>query len=434
MPPRQKPVAQFAVVQQSYEDPEAEDKPKPVLVPVSTKTHRPKRAVQFMEDMDDDELDVHRLNMRMADDAVEDRIFDDEVEEDFDTDWIKQMMTGDGIIDSEEEYDEYEDDEYPHHEERRDIEKMFDRQMRDFDMDGDVQEDDPRAHGPLDVMDYAPALEQFMQDHAGASYFNPDDAAHHRGLVNQVRGLSRAHRVYERTKEGGEFVVALDPDKGRRMAGFYAQDNQALKEETLQRIREGEIDTTDVLYRDDKDEKLVPLDLPRKERMDCETVLSQYTNVYNNPTVLAAGTKKIKLSLAPAKRAKDDKARHADPQTGAGKAKSPAMGPTKVTSGKAGAAPVEPAPLQEPTEEELFADLPDEALPSMMDLSTRPKDESKEEKKLRRALVKEMQRERRAEKKTTRTAYRAAGTAHQAVDAKQKQDKKIVPMSVVRRI
>jgi hypothetical protein len=85
---RQKPIGQYAVVHQSYEDKDTAEGVKQVLVPVSTKTHRPLRkpVVRFGEDMDNE--GAHRMNMQMVDDAVEDRIFEDEVEEDFDNVWI----------------------------------------------------------------------------------------------------------------------------------------------------------------------------------------------------------------------------------------------------------------------------------------------------------------------------------------------------------
>eukprot|EP00672_Neobodo_designis_P015769 CAMPEP_0174831380 /NCGR_PEP_ID=MMETSP1114-20130205/3058_1 /TAXON_ID=312471 /ORGANISM="Neobodo designis, Strain CCAP 1951/1" /LENGTH=477 /DNA_ID=CAMNT_0016065203 /DNA_START=48 /DNA_END=1482 /DNA_ORIENTATION=+ len=447
---RSKPQATFAVVQQSYEDPEAGDVPKPVLVPVN-KARRPvkKPAVRFMEDMEGPQGDQHRLNMRMADDTVEERIFDDEVEEEFESDWIKQMMTGDGIIDSDEEYDEFEDDDqYPQHAERRAQERMFDRAMQDFDFDEDIEEEDPRVQGPLQVEDYAPALEEFVQEGAGVSYAHPDEAYQRKGLMHKMSALARQHRVFDSNAEG-HFITTLDPDKGRRIAVNFADDARALKAITLESIRRGEIDTTDVLYRDDKDVKLVPVQVPNRDRADCETALSTYTNVYNNPTVIAAQTKKVKLSVNAARKAKEEASaarqaasKHSDPHAktgGAGK-RSPQAGPTKIGAG--GVVPAMAAAASEDSDDDgagagpsgaadeqaLWDELPDEALPTMMDLSERPKDESKEEKKLRRALVKEMQRERRAEKKNTKTAYKQAGAAHAATAERQKIDKKTIPI------
>jgi hypothetical protein len=433
---RQKPIGQYAVVHQSYEDKDTAEGVKQVLVPVSTKTHRPLRkpVVRFGEDMDNE--GAHRMNMQMVDDAVEDRIFEDEVEEDFDNVWIKQMMTGDGV--EEEEFEEMEDQQYPVHTDKRPLERQFDRMMHDFEMDEDIEEEDPRAQGPLDIRDYAPALEQFVMDHADVSYNNPNEPIHQKGLMNQMRMFAAKNRVFDSNADG-HFVVALDADKGKRMNGYFFEDKEGLKQITLQRIREGAIDTTDVLCRDEEDEPMVAVEVKAKDRVDCETVLTTYTNVYNHPTVIAGHNKKMKLTMAAAKRAKQQHAaemaskeeRHTDPAiTSAGK-KSPAMGPVKVVP-RVFAAAASPA-AGEPDEDDLFADLPDEALPTMMDLSTRPKDETKEEKALRRALVKEMQRERRAEKKETRMAYREAGTTHAAIDAKQKLDKKTMSMSLVRR-
>jgi hypothetical protein len=382
-----------------------------------------------------------RMNMRMLEDDAEEGIFEDEVEEDFGNDFIKQMMTGEGVEGyDEEEWEEIEEDQYPKHAERRPLEKQFDRMMDDFDMDEGIEEEDPRAHGALDVMDYAPALEEFIQDHAGASYLEAEQPARNRGLVNQFRHLAGEHRVFDSNAEG-HFVTTLDSDKGARMGKYYHEDMNGLKQLTLQAIRDGQIDTADILFTAEE-EKLVPVQIKARanngERLDCETVLTTYSNAYNNPSVIGGQTKKIKLTIAAAKKAKAEQAaaraeRHADAAKSAGK-KSPAMGPIKIgANGLAVPPPMAAAAAPVTEEDELFADLPDEALPNMMDLSTRPKDESKEEKALRRALVKELQRERRSEKKSTKTAYKQAGIAHANIDQKQKMDKKVMSMSVVRR-
>lgn len=422
--PARAPV-QFRVVSQSYEDREYEETPKPVLVPVSKKTHLPKKPmVRFAEDMPNDEQ--LRRNMLMVDDTVEDRIFEDEVEENFDTDWIQQMMHGttggadDPDYDDEEFQEEWEDDQYPKHTERGTLERQFDRAMNEFADDEDIEEEDPRARGPLDVLDYAPALEQFVNESAQTNYWTSEPATK-RGLINQLRHMSAEHAVFD-SNAGGHFVT-LNADKSARIGEYFYSDKEGLKELTLQAIRDGRIDTTDVLHRPDNEEPLVPVSVKDKELHDCETILSTYSNLYNRPSVVAAQTKRVKLTLAAAKR---NKARasgdnHVDPGAAAVAATTPPVRPAA------------PPAANEDDADAYLEDLPDEALPSMIDLSTRPKNESAEEKKMRRALVKEMQRERRAEKKSTKVAYKEAGQAHAAVASRQKQDKKIASLSVVRR-
>ncbi|CUG87046.1 Hypothetical protein, putative [Bodo saltans] len=140
---------QFKVVQQSYEDKDYEDAPKPVLVPAGLADQRYKKrrkdhpAFVFAEDMPEDY--TNKRNMHMADDTRpgDVNLFEDEVEEEFDETFIHDMMYGevdddDDMFDDEEDM---EDEEYPEHdpaEMNRAIDKQYAKMMREFEVDEEI--------------------------------------------------------------------------------------------------------------------------------------------------------------------------------------------------------------------------------------------------------------------------------------------------------
>jgi len=116
----------------------------------------------------------------------------------------------------------------------------------------------------------------------------------------------------------------------------------------------------------------MPYDVDAKrERWDCETVLSTYTNLENHPRMIRARDEKHipKIKL--------------DPRTGL-----PSTEPKKDTR----------------AEEEESESEEDEDRPVRVTIA-RPRDESKEEKKARKQAVKQERQARRVDKKATREQF-----------------------------
>ena len=381
----QRPKANYKVVQQSYEDKDYEDKPKPVLVPVAVleRRRRPKPLVRFTDEVPEDFTD--RRNMLMDDDGLGEGIFGDEVEEDFDQDFIQQMMTGEGV-EGEDEFDDEDLDDDELAEKRRASrhqaaafranERQFARMMKEFNMDEDIDEEDPRVQGPLQVEAYAAALEQFVEDTAGTSWMEEGGPIRHKGLLSQLRQMALENNIFD-SNDGGLFYALL-PDKGARVAKQFKEEHDALVELTKKQLEAGDIDTGDVLYKDQKEMEaedghdIIEVKVPVHERMDCETVLSTYSTLYNRPNVIAAETKKIQLKRP------------------------------------------RPASKEELVEESSESEDGEDANPNLealrYELSQRPKKETPEEKKARRQLVKQLQAERRQQKKALKGAYGEVAT------------------------
>ena len=193
------------------------------------------KSVTIRAPADDDDDDDGEGGEESAE-AAERRIAKERAERvEFDEKFIQELMFGDAPGDEQPEA--VADDEYPQHDatEKGAMERQFDRMMREFDMDADLDETDARAHGPLNVEDYAPALEEFVEEHAGTDALT-EQPMRHKGLLNQLKHMSRQHRIFD-SDQHGTFVTQLD--KGQRMVDQYVADTKALKEETLQQLRSG---------------------------------------------------------------------------------------------------------------------------------------------------------------------------------------------------
>lgn len=333
---------QFKVVQQSYEDKDYADKPKPVLVPVSALKPKKSRAPLFRFGEDVPEDFSEKRNMLMVNDEEDDSelrangkvFFEDEVEEEFDNDFIKDMMFGTGAAaaavggdDDDDLFGEGADGaagdadaeaaKYPKHDDLSGmLERQFAAMAKEFAQDEDIEEEDPRVQGALDIKHYAAALEEFVEEHAGSSYTS-ELPMKHRGLINQMKFMTRENGIFDMDKDGkGYFVTTLLPDKARRVNEEFHEGVQELKELTADLLRRRRQEEEEAAARrqqraaeggdagdSDKDE---PDDTPPEGKMfvtlkdkrmqhDCETVLSTYTTLFNHPNIIAASKKKMKL-------------------------------------------------------------------------------------------------------------------------------------------
>jgi protein LTV1 len=158
----------------------------------------------------------------------------------------------------------------------------------------------------------------------------------------------------------------------------------------------------------------------KKEQYDCETIISTYSTLYNHPSILGANTNVDKATghiiLKAPKGPKG--APFSVHSTVIGR------GPTVIGARGGGDDDAELGSGDE--DEESIADY------EFVQLSERPRDESKEEKSMRRQLVKQVQRERRAEKKNTKAAYKQAHILAGERGPQNKQQKAQMSLSVVR--
>jgi protein LTV1 len=446
---------QFKVVQQSYEDKDYEDAPKPVLVPAALADQRFKKrrnhqhpSFVFAEDLPEDYS--NKRNMLMADDTRpgEEHLFDGEVEEEFDENFIHQMMYGE--VDEEDEdlfgdEDEEGMEEYPEHnpsEMNRAIDKQYSKMMREFDVDEDINDaevDDPRTHGPLEVDQYMTALEEFVEDKAGYD-MDTAEPKKNKGLLNQLKMLSHRNRIFDANNEG-VFVTTLLPDKASRFMAEFKRETDEIRAKARDAVEASKQRTAEqvavglAMEEEEEAPEAVPTDtnvtqgtsasaadydvveLVQKERFDCETVLSTYSTLYNHPNVIAAARKKMNPNKA---MAMERKRQHEERVA-------------KMASQHKN----HEDDINEESDEE-SADDEDGALARAnelgLDLSVRPKDESAEEKKLRRQLVKQLQREKRQQKKELKTVYRDTSITTTANALVSKQARAQASLSMGKRI
>lgn len=453
----------YKVVQQSYEDKDYEDAPKPVLVPAALADHRYKKrrkdhpSFVFAEDMPEDYS--NKRNMHMADDTRpgEENLFQDEVEEEFDESFIHEMMYGevddeddDGMFDDDEEM---EDEEYPEHDPadmNRAIDKQYAKMMREFEVDEEINDagvDDPRTHGPLEIGQYMTALEEFVEDHAGYD-METNEPKRNKGLIHQLKMLAHRNRIFDANGEG-VFVTTLLPDKVSRFMNEFKRETDeirakaraAVEETNRKRVafaedaapdaipadeEEGDADTnitSSIGFRGNKtDGDYDVVEIAHKERFDAETILSTYSTLYNHPNVIAAARKKINPNKAVAierKRQQEERAAKM------------AMQHKKPEDDETASKTV--AEVADEEEEEYDEGALSRANELGLDLSVRPKDESAEEKKLRRQLVKQMQREKRMQKKDLKNVYHGAALDSAANALVSKQARSQASLSIGKR-
>ncbi|XP_047035095.1 protein LTV1 homolog [Helicoverpa zea] len=140
---------------------------------------------------------------------------------------------------------------------------------------------------------------------------------------------------------------------------------------------------------EESEDDLVTVDADPKEKWDCETILSTYSNIYNHPKLIEEPKKPQKIQLN-------------------------ARGIPKDVLGKDNKLTVKSLAKFNAMQEGAASSDDDEdgrtnaetVLSTLSVLSIRPKDESPEEKKERKRLLKEYRKERRIEKKANREAFK----------------------------
>jgi len=281
---------------------------------------RPRMAgVRFGEDMEDEAEALHEL---FGDE-------DDDYESEIDQAYIQEMM----MPDPNYTYTVYE--ELPQRKTQRKgvLEKQFENAMRQFEVDGVLEEDDARVKGPMKV-----------------------------------------EQVDEGNWHIDEATYKVMPSKQERIELQYGQNTQELRELTRQYLKQN----AERLNAEDEEEKFDLVKVPnKKDKWDCETILSTYSNLYNHPTVIQPAT-------------------HRDVHEAKKRLRRRNIEERQQQHNQAGGA------LQTDTTERVdttqFTYIPQ-----------RTKNETAEEKRERRKLVKQAQAQRRQMKKEVTLTYRAEG-------------------------
>ncbi|KAJ7044933.1 Low temperature viability protein-domain-containing protein [Mycena alexandri] len=198
---------------------------------------------------------------------------------------------------------------------------------------------------------------------------------------------------------------------GRKMKPKLEGDSGAEKLDTLRRAmgqdervrieRDGEDDETDDIS--------MPFDIDdRKDRWDCETILTTYSNLENHPRLIRARDPNARVKKPVPKI-------HLDPRTGL---------PTVVTADAAVAKP-KTRIVSFNSDSDNSDSESDDGRPRVETIK-RDKNESKEEKKARKAAVKEERQTRRADKKATKEMFGAElKTQKRAIGNKERRLKSL---------
>ncbi|KAJ2938978.1 hypothetical protein O0L34_g17793 [Tuta absoluta] len=142
---------------------------------------------------------------------------------------------------------------------------------------------------------------------------------------------------------------------------------------------------------EESEDDLETVEVPDKERWDCETILSTYSNLYNHPKIIQEPKKPQKIQIHSKTGIPKDVLGKDNKLTMKSLAKFNAMQETTSTG----------------SDDEGDGNTHAETILSTLSvLSIRPKDESPEEKKERKRLLKEYRKERRIEKKANRDAFK----------------------------
>eukprot|EP01065_Artemidia_motanka_P048730 TRINITY_DN7923_c0_g1_i1.p2 TRINITY_DN7923_c0_g1~~TRINITY_DN7923_c0_g1_i1.p2 ORF type:complete len:456 (+),score=200.83 TRINITY_DN7923_c0_g1_i1:64-1431(+) len=447
-----KKATHFQLVHKPHDDPSYEDS-KTAGVLVKTERVGNRRTKGWDESAILDE--TMKMDMHNPDDTAEPGLFDDEVEEEFDQDWIREMMAApEGESDDEEEPDEY-----PRHEARRDIDHEFDALMRQeyAAHQMDMEEDDPRADGPLPVEAYVPALRELV-DRQRQDHFS---IAPTRERGHFMEGLAATgEEVFHEDQKGGKFLTVLRSKKDIDIEENWSEEEEEAREFAVRRLRR-ERELLAEQGREDEDidavarEKFEYIRVRQKptDKWDCQTQLTTMSTLENRPQVIAVESKRIRLKRGvPVRTAQnrltaralqrlgEEGAAPADTgdvdsqlrdlqcvqRTGALSEEEYSEARDKILRRAAGSR----SDGEEGEDDEDVMGGDEESMITVYDTAAgRPKGEDKDQKRARKKAVREEARMKREAKKQLRTAYKAETIRARYLDPKAKQQKAQITLS-----
>eukprot|EP01059_Diplonema_ambulator_P001664 TRINITY_DN1140_c0_g1_i1.p1 TRINITY_DN1140_c0_g1~~TRINITY_DN1140_c0_g1_i1.p1 ORF type:complete len:422 (+),score=139.31 TRINITY_DN1140_c0_g1_i1:110-1375(+) len=407
----------YKLVHKSHEDPTYEDdKTAGTLMHVEKGS---KRTKGYSENILREEMS-YRYDMHNPDDTVEQGLFEDEVEEAFDQDWIRQMM------EPGEEEEEEELDEYPRHENvDRDIDKEFAALMKSeyAAVDMDLEENDPRVEGLMSIDAYVPALQEFVAARKEGHFA---DGGKHEGEF--MKNLKATGEEVFHEKEGGQFLTVLPSKKDVDFADDYEAGMEEAKKVVLERIQAEKKLRAEKGEEDEEEEvayEYVRVKDTHEDKWDCQTVLTTLSTLENHPTIIAAEKGRIKIN----------------PRTGTLVRQNKLTTKNLNTLGSASALEAlrEGEAQQEGDSDESDAGSNvregdeesdgEESLITVIDTTVkRNKNETADEKRERKKQLKAEKKEMRTAKKSLKTAYKAETLRQRWVDPAAKQQKAMLSL------
>eukprot|EP01064_Diplonema_japonicum_P027496 TRINITY_DN3987_c0_g5_i1.p1 TRINITY_DN3987_c0_g5~~TRINITY_DN3987_c0_g5_i1.p1 ORF type:complete len:422 (+),score=125.35 TRINITY_DN3987_c0_g5_i1:54-1319(+) len=407
-----KKASTYKLVHKSHEDPSYEDeKTAATMVHVAAGA---KRTKGYEGDILKENM-TYQYDMHNPDDTVEAGLFEDEVEADFDQDWIKQMMEG-------EEEEEEEIDDYPKHEAGgRDVDDEFEAMMHNeykaHDME--VEENDPRTEGLLPIDAYVPALQEFVAARKEGHFVDGPNTKHEGEFMKNLQ--STGEEVFHE-KAGGQFLTVLTSKKDVDFADDYEAGMDEARMVALERIKLEEAAKQAKIERgeevDDETEtyEYVTIKDTHEEKWDCQTVLTTMSTLENHPTVIAAEKGKIKINARTGVLIRQDKLTSKN-LNALGEA--PALDTLRKDDQTANKSDVDSEADSQEQEGSVG-----ESMITVIDTTVkRCKHETADEKRARKKQIKEDQKLMRAAKKGMKEAYKAETIRQRFLDPTAKQQK-----------
>jgi hypothetical protein len=249
---------------------------------------------------------VPTYNMLEADDTEDcmesdaNCIFKDADWNEFDQDWITEMcQKGDdestAVLDMTR---------YPTHDAvNTQLERVFNKEMENFDMDYDLEQDDERIQGPLPVDAYEAALDEWIYDTQKLDILDKYDGKDREiGAKMQSTVKFRLPEVVKEhifhSDEKGVYLTVLQSKRAQSpFVHYHAEKKDAIKTNIQRAQADPEVKETIPLNEDD--EAVLDEMFPDKEvnPWDCQTIVSTYSNLENHPEVINdMPVKKIRLS------------------------------------------------------------------------------------------------------------------------------------------
>ncbi|KAL4705462.1 hypothetical protein ACJJTC_007034 [Scirpophaga incertulas] len=219
-------------------------------------------------------------------------------------------------------------------------------------------------------------------------------------VIRRNQGLSlldgrfeKMFAEYDDTEVGAldlDDIEGFMPESHDRLLRAAEQFEEASHRQRLERDLEiSRMRSLQEISEEDEDEDLVEVPVEPKEKWDCETILSTYSNLYNHPKIIEEPKKPKKIEIS---------SKTGMPKGALGK-------DNKLTAN----ALAKLNALYNTTDSDGNEDAEtnvESVMSTLSVLSIRPKDEAPEEKKERKRLLKEYRKERRIEKKANKEAFK----------------------------
>ncbi|XP_026333740.1 protein LTV1 homolog [Hyposmocoma kahamanoa] len=307
---------------------------------------------------------------------------DNELEDNF----IELAMGGDDDDDEEQLDDEDADDHCMSEDGDNESDKAF---ASDLDSDDDSGSQD-HSHRPKmpkwDPQDKDDTKSRFSQYSMTSSVMQRNQ-----GLSLLDNRFEKMFAEYDDTEVGAldlEDIEGFMPESHDMLLRAAEEFEESRRRYQLDKEAEiARIQRLEEIQEETSEDEMVTIEVEPKEKWDCETILSTYSNLYNHPKVIEEPKRSKRIQLN-------------------------AQGIPKDILGRDNKLTVKSL-AKFNAQNESLDDSDDEAkthaesiLSSLSVLSIRPKDETPEEKKERKRLLREYRRERRLEKKANKEAFK----------------------------